>query len=341
MLFNFHKNHKEFLITIFVLYTLLAILIAVVPAIQVEQANGALPQDDGMTAQERRGLALYIANGCAACHTQQVRNIEMDKMWGSRPSIPADYYYSKERMNVWQQSPSLLGSERTGPDLTNVGQRLPAADWQYTHLFNPRAVVPQSIMPAFPWLFEVKAHVDSSKAVIVNIPEEYKNTHDIKGTVVATQKAQDLVAYLLSLKQEKIPTPDDFLPDPKSYGNKGKTTSVGSTASSGGAEGGSELPDGKALYQANCAVCHQTSGEGVPGAFPSLKGSDIVNDDDATLHIKIVLEGYDARSQYSVMPPFKGRLSDEEIAAIINYERTSWGNDGATITADDVAQNRE
>src|SRR5690625_4930058 len=101
MLFNFHKNHKEFLLTIFVMYAVLAIFIAVVPAFQIEEANGPLPGDKGMSAQERRGLAVYIANGCVACHTQQVRNIEMDEMWGNRPSIPADYYYSKKRMNVW------------------------------------------------------------------------------------------------------------------------------------------------------------------------------------------------------------------------------------------------
>lgn len=339
MLFNFHKNHKELLVTIFVMYAILAIFVAVVPAIKVEQSNGPLPQDKGLTAQERRGLAVYIANGCVACHTQQVRNIEMDKMWGSRPSIPADYYYSKRRMNVWQQSPSTLGSERTGPDLTNVGKRLPAAAWQYTHLFNPRAVVPQSIMPAFPWLFEVKKQVDSSEDVIVNLPEDFQQNVD--GTVVATQKAQDLVAYLLSLKQEKIPMPGDFLPDPKAFDKRqsagGSSASGNNTAAAGGT---APLPDGKALYQSNCAICHQANGEGIKGAFPSLVESPVVVDDDAALHIKILLKGYDARTQYSVMPPFGNRLSDAEIAAIINFERTSWGNDSKTITADEVTKVR-
>lgn len=113
MLFNFHKNHKELLVTIFVMYTILALFVSVVPAFKVEEHNGPLPTDKGLSPQERRGLAVYIANGCVACHTQQVRNIEMDKTWGSRPSIPADFYFSKRRMNGLQQSPSLLGSERT------------------------------------------------------------------------------------------------------------------------------------------------------------------------------------------------------------------------------------
>lgn len=248
-------------------------------------------------------------------------------------------------MNVWQQSPSLLGSERTGPDLTNVGQRLPADAWQYTHLYNPRAVFPQSIMPAFPWLFEVKRQVDSSRDVIVHLPDDFQNK--IKGTVVAKQEAQDLVAYLLSLKQTKIPTPEDFLPNPKSLERKSKNAGGNATASSssGGNENsgetGGSLPDGKALFQSNCAICHQSDGKGLKGAFPALVGSDIVNDDDATMHIKIVLHGYDARSQYSVMPPFEDQLSDEEIAAIIDYERTSWGNDSKTIKTKDVTDVRD
>ena len=337
MLFNFHKNHKELLVTIFVMYTILALFVSVVPAFKVEENNGPLPADKGLSPQERRGLAVYIANGCVACHTQQVRNIEMDKTWGSRPSIPADFYFSKRRMNSLQQSPSLLGSERTGPDLTNVGQRLPAAAWQYTHLFNPRAVVPESIMPAFPWLFEIKKVVDSSKDMIVNVPDDFKK--DIQGTIVATQEAQDLVAYLLSLQQTKIPTAADFLPNPKSF-DPGQQGAV-ATGAKEGSPGQAALPDGKVLFQSNCAVCHQADGKGVKGAFPSLVASDIVHDADARLHIEIVLKGYDARSEYSVMPPFGDRLSDAEVAAIVNYERTSWGNDAKTITEAEVAAVRK
>ena len=68
-----------------------------------------------------------------------------DKIFG-RPSAPGDFAY---------QTPELLGSQRTGPDLTNIGVRQPSAVWQYIHLYNPRAVVPESIMPAFDWMFQV------------------------------------------------------------------------------------------------------------------------------------------------------------------------------------------
>lgn len=340
MIFNFHKNHKELVITIFVLYALLSIFIAVVPAFEVESGNGPLPKEKGLSDAERRGQAVFIANGCVACHTQQVRDIEMDQTWGSRPSIPADYFYSKNRMNVWQQSPSILGSERTGPDLTNVGERLPSETWQYIHLYNPRAMVPQSVMPAFPWLFTVKAQADSTKDVIVNIPDDFRK--GIKGDIVATQDAKDLVAYLISLKQVSMPKPEDFLPTPKSLLKDKTPAAAPAPVTNDSASGGATAikANGQALFDGTCAVCHQSSGEGIKGAFPALKGADIVNDDDASLHIKIVLEGYDALPQYGAMPPFKDRFTDDEIAAIINYERTSWGNHGKTITTEEVAKIR-
>ena len=112
-----------------------------------------LSQAKDLTVAERSGLYTYIAEGCVACHTQQVRNIEMDAVWGDRPSLASDYYYSKKRMDVWRQAPSLLGSERTGPDLTNVGKRQPSQDWHLIHLYNPRIVVKESVMPPYPWLF--------------------------------------------------------------------------------------------------------------------------------------------------------------------------------------------
>ena len=81
---------------------------------------------------------IYVENGCITCHTQQVREVEMDKVFGSRPSIASDLALDK-RPNVWQNTATLLGSERTGPDLTNIGARQSSKDWQLLHLYQPRA----------------------------------------------------------------------------------------------------------------------------------------------------------------------------------------------------------
>src|SRR5699024_9324695 len=104
------------------------------------------------------------------CHTQQVRPIEMDGNWG-RPSAPGDYAHIS-RPDIWQQTPAVLGSSRNGPDLTNIGERQPSAVWHYMHLYNPRSVVGESIMPSYPWLFEVVEEPDA-EATTISMPEGY------------------------------------------------------------------------------------------------------------------------------------------------------------------------
>jgi len=99
------------------------------------------------------------------------------------------------------------------------------------------------------------------------------------------------------------------------------------------------------LFTANCSACHQANGEGLPGAFPSLKNDAVVDKDDATKHIQVVLQGlHDAKVSGvvygSAMPPFAGTLSDAEIADIIDYERSSWGNHGKPVDAAQVAAER-
>jgi cytochrome c oxidase cbb3-type subunit 2 len=84
---------------------------------------------------------------------------------------------------------------RTGPDLFNIGARQPSADWNLGHLYEPRAYVPGSIMPSFPFLFEVKDKADKGDRV-VTIPPNYAPVGKV---VVARPEAVDLVQYLLSL----------------------------------------------------------------------------------------------------------------------------------------------
>ncbi|MFS8616429.1 MAG: cytochrome c, partial [Solitalea sp.] len=101
------------------------------------------------------------------------------------------------------------------------------------------------------------------------------------------------------------------------------------------------LTDGAAVYTQTCAACHQAQGQGLPGAFPALAGSPIVNDSDPETLIRIILQGYDARPEFAAMPPFASQLSDEEVAAIATHERSSWGNDAAPVTAEEVQKIRE
>ncbi|MCK0159095.1 cbb3-type cytochrome c oxidase subunit II [Allomuricauda sp. F6463D] len=329
-MFDFHKNHKVLVITALVGFVTLSFIVAVFPAYQMQNVQ-PLPQQPEMAQNEREGLNIYIREGCVACHTQQVRNIEMDNIWGDRPSIPSDYFYSKKRMGIWRQSPSLLGSERTGPDLTNIGKRQPSIDWHLLHLYNPRSVVAPSIMPSYPWLFDI---VDTTSIKeddkVVNLPDAFAPSPG--KTIVAKKEALQLVAYLKSLQQTTLPDgrEEKFIPaiEPKQM------------AGSKDIDNSSSL-NGEQLYLQTCAVCHQDNGKGVAGAFPPLEGSDIVNDKNPELMIKIILQGYDARSEFATMQAFADQLSDAEIAAIATHERISWGNTGSAVTEEEVRKIRE
>ena len=321
-LFN---NHKRLFGTATLFFVGLTVLVAIIPALNMQSNNAILPNAEPLSAEAVKGKELYIANGCIACHTQQVRNVDMDKIWGSRPSIAADYA-GIHRQDFWRNTATLLGSERTGPDLTNVGNRQASKDWNLVHLYNPRIVVPQSIMPAYSWLFEIKK-VPAKGDVIVNIPPEYLQGET--GKVVASDEALQLVAYLLSLKQTKLP---DGTATPAFLYKKENKPDGGSSASK-------EL-DGVALYTANCQSCHQVNGEGLKGAFPPLKGSKVVQNDNPELMVNIIMNGYSGRIQEGFGPmPAVGtmnNLSAEEISAIMNHEKSSWGNNAKKVTPEEI-----
>ncbi|HEV3089416.1 MAG TPA: cbb3-type cytochrome c oxidase subunit II [Candidatus Elarobacter sp.] len=171
-------------------YLCLALAMGVIPG-HVLSATPPGPGVRPLSAAEARGREIYVGEGCSYCHTQQVRPLEQDRVWG-RPSTRGDYAYA---------TPQLLGTERTGPDLSNIGARQPSTVWHLIHLYQPRALVHASIMPAYPWLFETK-DAAAGGDVTVAVPAGYAPAGKV---VVATQDAQDLAAYLESLKQAPLP----------------------------------------------------------------------------------------------------------------------------------------
>src|SRR5699024_10244693 len=197
--------------------------------------------------------------------------IEMDENWG-RPSAPGDYARIN-RPSAWKQTPAILGSSRNGPDLTNIGERQPSAVWQYMHLYNPRSVVKESIMPSFPWLFKVVDDPDP-EATTVSMPEGYGPS---SGTIVATEDAKALITYLQSLKQ----VPVDAEP----------TAQQQAAADSAAESAAAKEADGASIYSNHCTACHQNNGEGVTGAFPSLVAAPYVTNEAPTNHIRAVLYG--------------------------------------------------
>lgn len=323
---EFYNNHKQLFRVALLFFVGLTIIVVILPALNNQENNATLPNYEPLSKEAFLGKQSFIANGCVACHTQQVRNIDMDKVWGKRPGIAADYA-GITRTDFWRNTATLMGTERTGPDLTNIGTRQPSLAWNLLHLYQPRSVMEKSIMPAYPWLFKVKNELSEGDTEVI-VPDKFRK--GINGKIIATQEALHLVAYLQSLKQTPLPdgkTPMEFLykKEEKTTGNDGNMASA-------------NLPDGQMLYTNNCAACHQANGEGLKGAFPPLKGSPIVLGDNLELYVTIIMKGYDPRPEFAVMPAVgtDNNLTPEEITAIINHEKTSWGNNAATVNPGEV-----
>lgn len=138
---------------------------------------------------ELKGREVYIEYGCVYCHSQQVRDpafgTDQKFGWGDA-SAPAEYAFDR---------PHLLGTMRTGPDLSNIGTRQPSSTWHHLHLYDPRLLVNWSIMPGFEFLY--------SKIKTKEKPNE--NAIPLPGStdtwIIPHRKADHLVAYLLKLQR--------------------------------------------------------------------------------------------------------------------------------------------
>lgn len=122
-----------------------------------------------------------------------VRGADIARGWGVRQSVAADYLYD---------DPVQLGSLRAGPDLANIGVRMPDPNLQLLHLYAPGGVTPGSTMPAFRYLFEVRTNAGAPSPDALKFPDNFP--HELLpptgSEVVPTAEAKQLAAYLASLK---------------------------------------------------------------------------------------------------------------------------------------------
>lgn len=147
------------------------------------------------TALQMEGRDIFIREGCNVCHSQMIRPFRAEtERYG---------HYSVAGESVWEH-PFLWGSKRTGPDLARVGGRY-SDDWHRAHLINPRDVVPESNMPAFPWLERnmLTGELTGKKLALFrdNFGVPYTDA-DIAGASEAVKGKTELdalVAYLQSL----------------------------------------------------------------------------------------------------------------------------------------------
>ena len=180
------------------------------PPIQEEGSTDITPWDASGAAHQ--GEHIYAANGCAYCHTQQVRpadsGADIIRGWGTakdedgkdvtRRTYPRDY--------IWQGQ-VFLGNSRNGADLSNVAARIPDAAKLYSYLYDPYVLNPHSSMPAYRFLFVTQkiSGEPSLDALALSKADAPPAGYEI----VPTAQAKSLVAYLLSLKKGYHLKPDE------------------------------------------------------------------------------------------------------------------------------------
>ena len=176
-------------------------LVQVLPSLFQDSLSTPTGTTQPYTALELTGRDIYIREGCSTCHSQQVRPLLAEVERYGPYSRAGEFAYDR---------PFLWGSKRTGPDLHRVGGKYTDA-WHRLHLTDPRAVVPASIMPAYPWLAERPASaagdIEANLRALRTLGHPYTD-EDIAGASAALEgrtEADALVAYLQRLGTDFAP----------------------------------------------------------------------------------------------------------------------------------------
>jgi cytochrome c oxidase cbb3-type subunit 2 len=166
----------------------------IVPLMNSAPAVEPAPGVEPYSALRLAGRDIYIREGCYNCHSQMVRPFRAETERYGNYSLAGESVYDR---------PFQFGSKRTGPDLARVGGRY-SDEWQRVHLMNPRDLVPESNMPAFPWLAEngIDGELITRKLERLRILGDPYSDEDVAGAAAAVEGRTELdalIAYLQGL----------------------------------------------------------------------------------------------------------------------------------------------
>ena len=191
------ENHAGLLVFGILVVSAIGGLVQVLPSVFQESLVAPTAHTKPYTALELVGRDIYIRESCGNCHSQQVRPLLAEvKRYGP---------FSRAGESAYDR-PFLWGSKRTGPDLHRIGGRYSDA-WQRLHLIDPRAVVPNSIMPGYPWLADAAADagdIARKLRVLRRLGHPYTDA-DIESAPAALagkQEVDAVVAYLQALGRD-------------------------------------------------------------------------------------------------------------------------------------------
>jgi cytochrome c oxidase cbb3-type subunit 2 len=193
-------SHEKVETSNFLMIALILLVIAIGGAVEIvplffqKSTTQPLPGVKPYTALQLAGRDVYLREGCYNCHSQMIRPFRAETLRYGHYSVAGEFVYDH---------PFQWGSKRTGPDLHRVGGRY-SDEWHRIHLNNPRDLVPESNMPAYPWLEKNKVDgpgmAPRMKALrVAGVPytdaEIAKAEADVKGRT----EMEALIAYLQSM----------------------------------------------------------------------------------------------------------------------------------------------
>ena len=169
-------------------------LVEIVPLMFQAQVIEPSPGVKPYAPLELAGRDIYVREGCYNCHSQMIRTLSSEVQRYGHYSVAGESVYDR---------PFQWGSKRTGPDLARVGGRY-SDDWQRVHLADPRSVVPESIMPGYPWLSKASVsaeEIETHMRGLAKLGDPYTDA-DFASVTAAVQGKSEmdaLIAYLQGL----------------------------------------------------------------------------------------------------------------------------------------------
>jgi len=185
------ETNNFLLVVLILLVVAVGGLIEIVPLFFQKSTTQAIEGIKPYTALQVVGRDIYVREGCYLCHSQMIRPFRAEALRYGPYSVAGESVYDH---------PFQWGSKRTGPDLARVGGRY-SDDWHRVHLTNPRDVVPESVMPAYPWLERTPAAAGTVQAHMrglrtLGVPYTNEEIDQAPDEVKGKTELDALIAYL-------------------------------------------------------------------------------------------------------------------------------------------------
>jgi cytochrome c oxidase cbb3-type subunit 2 len=188
------ERNQALLIVLVILVVAVGGLVEIVPLTFQKSVTEPVAGLKPYSALQLTGRDIYVREGCYNCHSQMVRPFRAEVERYGPYSVAGEFVYDR---------PFQWGSKRTGPDLHRVGGRY-SDEWHRLHLMNPRSLVPESNMPAYPWLASTAANSRDVEAKLralrtLGVPYSNEEIAAARKEVAGKTEMDALIAYLQNL----------------------------------------------------------------------------------------------------------------------------------------------